>query len=546
MKVHSFGGDEGESSGRVNSPGGIILVANNLRRSTLSKSFNGENDIDDIEYEHILSTFRKNHLKKNYTAQDMPELIAESRLNRTLNTPLHSLRWAHKFLHNDVMKKVAADNMRYNPDRGSLLEIGINYLLHSGNGGVADVTYYEQKRYIHPFLRFLLNLGGHHWLSFPLTIMLCCADVIYSLLCLKDLGSGFFSGVLIILGITNTIIVFIMGRGETKVADRVLSRVKGDPYEFALGEKTGIGPNLNTFVYLTCKGFEAIAYEGSAIDKAKAEEVMQMRNRIVRQSLMEAIFAHGFVGMAVFVWSISHNLSIHSSHSDYKMAFLAVLAMLTKVNTCLQSIQISFYLRCSQRICEMEILRVQWDVRQIQDDDQAVMILNVAPRVKRIMIECHRMTNKTKSLFIFFIPTLVMHFFLFFLGIMKIQEEDFCLPFWIFIGSIQPGFSVLIFLHKFSQINLHLERDLSSDIMELNMRVGMSNVPRFIIDQLYSLRHLDGNVCHLFFDFVPTMENNRSIFRGVGAILCLIFPYVFYMRAIRSEYLCLNYDGAGD
>jgi len=60
--------------------------------------------------------------------------------DRTLNTPIHSLRWAQKTVELGLMQRVAAERLLSKPDQASLLELGIEYLLNDDEGRNTDMT----------------------------------------------------------------------------------------------------------------------------------------------------------------------------------------------------------------------------------------------------------------------------------------------------------------------------------------------------------------------------------------------------------------------
>lgn len=366
----------------------------------------------------------------------------------------------------------------------------MHYILHDDKGRKTDVTYHEQKKYIHPFLRFILNCAGHHRLTFVPVFILCICDIVYSTICVVIFDSGFFAGALVLLGVINTVILAIANKAELAASTRVINKIPNDAYEFTMKEKSAGGPLLNTYVYLSLKGIDSIISEAETEDEERdAVKLKMMKDRIVHHSLVEAVFVHGSVALAVYVWSLLSNVKTHLENEETMYAMLALLVLLNKTVWVICSCQISFFLRCTQRLCELEVRRVQGDLRNVDVLKWKEGFVGIAPRVKRMMIECHRAANRTHAFFVFFFPTLVLHFFLFFAGLFDSQQgteggEEGCLPSWIFVGALQPLISVLVFVHKFGTLNLHLERDMGMDLMELNLRASLVKLPRYLVEQL--------------------------------------------------------------
>ena len=491
------------------------------------------------------------------------EPITTNMSTNILNTPIRMLKDYKLLASNALLSSASKRNLLSQPGNCSLAEIGLTHLLTNPS---SDMTYFESKRFMHPLLRFILTFVGHHKVTWYFCIIANFCDFLYAFICFYSFGSGIYAIMMCILAVFNCIFYPLITKGEIAVSERIIANVP-NARELAMRENNQHGPLLNTLVYLSLQGFEAISSsDGSNGTSKDALEIMNKRKQIVNSSITEAIVVHGLMPVCTYLWCLTVNLLTHLENNDLPLALLILLVAFSKVSLALNSVQVSFYIRASQKIAEFEVRRVQQDIRNIAggqaveddtiDDDDVRAARNIAVRVKKLFIDLHRLTNNSHKFFVFFAPTILIHFLMFFEGIFRAQDENECTPYWIFVGSIGPLLTVIIFVHKYALLNLHIERDIDTDLMELGLRVTRgvirerreggsesereSNNYSFLIDQLYSLKQIRAHICVLPMDFIPSMEASRGIWKTCFTVFCLVFPYLIYADIMNQEYLCLK------
>ena len=190
----------------------------------------------------------------------------------------------------------------------------------------------------------------------------------------------------------------------------------------------------------------------------------------------------------------------------------------------------------------VEIERLQMDVRDATEEDVQFLV----PRIKKLLVECHHQCNRANKFYFIYAPTCFLHFFLLMAGVIASQKSESheCIPFWIFMGTIQPELSLIIFTHYYAKLNLAIERDLEQDIVELGIRLTSkpSQNPNHadILAQLKFIERLDERPCVLPMDFVPTMQGSRAIIRAAITLFGLLGPYMIIMiEDLSASYMCL-------
>jgi len=106
---------------------------------------------------------------------------------------------------------------------------------------------------------------------------------------------------------------------------------------------------------------------------------------------------------------------------------------------CLILTHTAFYVRLSQKVCDLEIRRVEADFKTIKSTN----IHRVAPRYKALLRECHNIENTSHKFFVLFFTIFVLTCFQFVGAIFAptlAEGEVVCVPFWCFFSTFQPVF----------------------------------------------------------------------------------------------------------
>jgi hypothetical protein len=241
---------------------------------------------------------------------------------------------------------------------------------------------------------------------------------------------------------------------------------------------------------------------------------------------------------------------IHLERNEVWLAILSAFIIYSKLTITLSGSQAAFFIRLNQRLIELEIRRVQLEVRTA--DMRNAQFLPV--RVKRLLIETHSITNREHFFYGLWGPVIFFHLVLLGVGIIQAQRgDDNCIPIWVFLCELQPLLSLIVMTHGFARLNLFMERDVEQDLTELalsmsylkgkkgaatNDDVNIEN----IIQQLRLLERLDSRPCVLNFDFVPTMESSRSLISFVFTAIGVLGPYiaVALSGSLTYSYMCLD------
>ena len=204
----------------------------------------------------------------------------------------------------------------------------------------------------------------------------------------------------------------------------------------------------------------------------------------------------------------------------------------------------SFMVRLAQRLAELEIRRVESDIRTVTPN----LIHRITPRFKSLLHEAHRTGNNVHQIFSFFIPVVITNVLQIITGVFVANFDDqeegltkVCVPGWVFAAVFQPVLTLLIYVNGFGNLNLAIERDVDQEIVEMNIRLTYSDshVPNWLLQQMICVERLDGRAYSLPFNIVPSVEMSRQLFSNAFAFIVFLAPYLVSIKGkLSSELMC--------
>ncbi|GMH83712.1 hypothetical protein TrST_g5867 [Triparma strigata] len=428
------------------------------------------------------------------------------------------------------------ERLRQDPARASLVQIGYKYLSENPD---RNMHYRQKKTWIHPLLRVILDLAGHSYLGWILCVLALLADVVYCFHCAVTYDDYFYAVVQFVMSVINLFLYAIMNFGEAKAHSRVV--------DYSDLENANNSHYMSESTFLMLKGLEAI---GKSCDSENSHtSVKAIRKRLVNRTMLEVVSVHFLLSIPWYA-GVAYSVMIHLERNEAWLAILSAFIIYSKLTITLSGTQAAFFIRLNQRLCELEIRRVQLEVRTA--DMRNAQFLPV--RVKRLLIENHSITNREHFFYGLWGPVIFFHLVLLGIGIIQAQKgDDHCIPIWVFLCELQPLLSLIVMTHGFARLNLFMERDVEQDLTELalsmsylkgkkgaatNDDVNIEN----IIQQLRLLERLDSRPCVLNFDFVPTMESSRSLISFVFTAIGVLGPYIAVALSgnLSYNYMCLD------
>ncbi|GMH61397.1 hypothetical protein TrST_g6704 [Triparma strigata] len=128
-----------------------------------------------------------------------------------INLPIRAIKNIE--LTKSTAREIGKRYLRTRPEHASLQELGLQYLIDNPD---ENMTYYEQKRYISPVLRIILNFHGHCYSSAMIHLISNLSDIIYCAICFFSTGGqDIYAGLNTFCGLVNTVLYAALDFGES-------------------------------------------------------------------------------------------------------------------------------------------------------------------------------------------------------------------------------------------------------------------------------------------------------------------------------------------
>jgi len=351
--------------------------------------------------------------------------------------------------------------MEIGPHRCSILQIG--YLAVNANPDqLAPKGYREERTYIHPVLRVVLDLQGHNIPSLIFYEAAVVGEILYIYRHMGEHGSSLIGasslGGAVVLG---ALLLFV-GIEEIRCA-----RKKDLAHLKHLEDMTYSG-----FICLQLKGIDVLAAAQEKYCKdlgTNLEDVhslMTLRDSFIRSAGIEAMVAHFLPAAIPLITSCFNTAWRHFAEGDKLMGSLALLTLWSRFVGCLSLAHIAFFVGVSQRLNSFEVRRVEADIRVCD----VGLIHRVTPRFKAMLQESHAIGNASHKFFFMFAPVGFLYTLQLIGGLFKsvsageVDDEEGevvrCVETWVFFALFQPLISFVVFIHGFAKLNLAIERDV--------------------------------------------------------------------------------------
>jgi len=369
--------------------------------------------------------------------------------------------------------------MESGPNRATLLHIGYDTAMMN-KAAIGARTYREERTYVSTSSRLLSNMHGRHWSSFIVGTIACIGEITFWVVCILRQGTvDVVCGSSLISVLAFGVVNLIGSRKEALLPANRHKRSVDVPMEQL---------PLSGTTYIRLLGLDVLAAAQQRLShKYKRvippeQSLKLLRKKMVHDVLVECMTTHFLFG-AVPIW-ISLISSLYSwfvVRQDYTLSLLLVLTLISKTITCLALAVSSFHVRISQKLGELEIRRLEADIRTCPPE----MIHRITPRFKALLHEAHMCGNLSHKFVIQCVPVILVTLIQFVGGVFGAanvngstntvvcvwgeEEEDeegteddngLCVPMWMFFATGQCLISMLIWVHGFALLNLAIERDV--------------------------------------------------------------------------------------
>ena len=285
--------------------------------------------------------------------------------------------------------------MEIGPHRCSILQIGYS-AVNANPDQLAPKGYREERTYIHPVLRVVLDLQGHNIPSLIVCAAAVVGDIVYIYRHMGEHGSS-------LIGSSSL--------GGAVVLGALLLFVGFDEITCARGNKLAHVRHLDDmsftgYFYLQLKGIDVLAAAQEKYSKdsgTELEDVFRLKtlkDSFIRSAGIEAFVAHFLPAAIPLCTSCINTAWRHFAEGDKLMGSLALLTLWNKFVGCLAFAHLAFYVGLSQRLNTFEVRRVEADIRVCD----VGLIHRVTPRFKAMLQESHAIGNASHKFFFMFAP----------------------------------------------------------------------------------------------------------------------------------------------
>jgi len=183
------------------------------------------------------------------------------------------------------------------PNRGSILQIGYDSMQSCDSDTIPEKTYRDEKTFISPTLRLILDIIGHHSITFVLSVFGYISDVAYTLYHIHTHGANLVS----ITALVSTFLFAFVGV-QIAIPELMAQKQNCHAYKWHMEEMYYSG-----FLYLQLKGLDVLA---SAQERMAAE-----RSRYIEEGTSIRKMKEGFQAAAMREGKIDEERSDSQSYN---------------------------------------------------------------------------------------------------------------------------------------------------------------------------------------------------------------------------------------
>ena len=351
--------------------------------------------------------------------------------------------------------------MEIGPHRCSILQIGYS-AVNANPDQLAEKGYREERSYISPLFRVVLDLQGHNIPSLIVYAAAVVGEILYIYRHMGEHGSSLIGasslGGAVVLGALNSCVGFAeirSARGNNLVINRHLDDM-----------------SYSGYIYLQLKGIDVLATaqekycKDSGTELEDVDRLKTLKASFTRSAGIETFVAHFLPAAIPLCTTCIVTAWRHFAEGDKLMGALALLTLWSKFVGCLAFAHIQFFIGLSQLLNTFEVRRVEADIRVCD----VGLIHRVTPRFKAMLQESHAIGNASHKFFFMFAPIVFLYALQLIGGLFKsasageVDEEEGevvrCVETWVFFALFQPLISLVIVIHGLAKLNLAIERDV--------------------------------------------------------------------------------------
>ena len=201
-----------------------------------------------------------------------------------------------KILMSEEVLQTARRFMEVGPNRGSILQIGYDSLQSCDINDIPERSYRDEKSYISPTLRIILDIIGHHPVTLFLAVICYLCDIAYTIFHIYEHGASLVS-------ITALISTFLFSAVGVQIAIPELMAQKSNcaAWKWHIEEMYYSG-----FLYLQLKGLDVLASAQERMAKERNHKLDDgaslrlLKEKFLSGTMKEALTVHfmfGFIPM---------------------------------------------------------------------------------------------------------------------------------------------------------------------------------------------------------------------------------------------------------